>query len=233
VASDCSGIPTPSCAVWACVAAKCVPGCFDGGSVADSGHDSDSGVHEDAGNSIPDAGFVCGDVKTATTGDLLLNEFLAAPPMGIQGDANRDNVTSSTEDEFVEIANVSSNKLQLLGVTISDGLNLRHVFESYELDCGKVIVVFGGGITAMWPANWITASEGRLSLNNGGDTISINSSTAASSAIETYEYGTEANRGESLTRSPDLLKDGLFVPHTSLPPNKLYSPGTKADGNPF
>jgi hypothetical protein len=231
-ASDCVGLPSAACAEWACVAALCVSGCYDGGLPADA--PLDSGTIADAGHSIPDSGPVaCGPVRTATTSDLLLNEFLADPPPGIPGDANLDNLTDSADDEFVEIGNISGSKLQLSGVTISDGRGVKHVFSDFVLDCNKVIVVFGGGITAMWPVNWLVASSGGLSLNNSGDTISIRTSAMASSDIDAYMYGAEAGRDESLTRSPDLLKDARFVSHSSLATGKAYSPGTRSDGNPF
>jgi hypothetical protein len=234
VASDCQGIPSASCAVWACVASRCLAGCFDAGVENDAGIGlTDSGAHPDAAQTLPDAGLVCGDVKTATSGDLLLNEFLADPPAGIDGDANLDGVFSTSEDEFVEIGNISGNKLQLAGVTISDARSVRHVFSEYELDCGQVVVVFADGITAQWPANWLVSSSGGLSFNNGGDTIEIRSSTTATGVIDSYMYGAEGGRDQSLTRSPDLLKDARFVRHSDLPPNRLFSPGTRANGNPF
>ena len=231
--NDCLGVPSASCALWACVAARCVPGCFDGGLVSDAAVSVDSGMAQDSGTQTPDTGAECGAVRTATTGDLLVNEFLADPPADIPGDANLDNQTSSSDDEFIEIGNVSGDKIQLSGVSISDARGVKHVFGEYVLDCNQVVVVFGGGINARWPDNWFLASSGGLSLNNSGDTITIRSSTTALGSVESHTYGTEGGRDESMTRSPDLLRDARFVAHSSLPPGKLFSPGTRSDGNPF
>ncbi len=77
------------------------------------------------------------------------------------------------------------------------------------------------------------ASTNGLSLNNAGDTISIRSSATATGDIDAYTYEDEGGRDESLTRAVDLLKDEPFVSHSSLPPGKAYSPGTRSDGNPF
>jgi hypothetical protein len=39
------------------------------------------------------------------------------------------------------------------------------------------------------------------------------------------------NPNESYTRSPDVT--GGFVQHTTVPPGKKFSPGTKVDGSAF
>lgn len=56
-ASQCSGTPSASCAIWACVASRCVPGCstatdagfVDAGAPADVGSARDASAAEDAG----------------------------------------------------------------------------------------------------------------------------------------------------------------------------------------
>lgn len=51
---------------------------------------------------------------------LLINEVLADPPPGIDGDANGDGYRSSSGDDFVEIYNYGDEAADLWGVKIAD-----------------------------------------------------------------------------------------------------------------
>ncbi len=139
-------------------------------------------------------------------GDLLINEFLADPPSS-GWDPNCDAVVSTTEDEFIEIVNVSSPgvTLDLGGVTISDQTGVRHTFhQNTDLLPGRAIVVFGGGTMACgWvDTQAVAASTGDLSLNNAADTITI-ADSSGSTLIE-YAWTGISNADSSLTLNPDL-----------------------------
>ncbi|GAC21492.1 ExeM/NucH family extracellular endonuclease [Paraglaciecola arctica] len=167
---------------------------------------------------------------TFTTGvfPLVINELLDDPANDLPGDANGDGTRDSSDDEFVELVNISGSDLDITGWSIADGASTRHVFPQGSVvpaDCA--IVVFGGGEpTGVFGGAVIqTATSGAIGLNNGGDTVTVSNGSA--SAVITY--GSEGS-DQSITRSPDIT--GEFVQHSSIN-GALYSAGTKTDGIPF
>ena len=184
--------------------------------------------------------------KGSENRDVRINEVLADPPDGIAGDANRDGVRSSSEDEFLELVNAGS------ATNISDwtvrtralsGTNetIRHRFAAGTLLMpGEVIVLFGGG--DFDPANpsfgcaqVIETSTAGLSLTNGGSAIVIRD--AAGGLVTEFSYGgatgLEGGNNQSLTRSPDI--SGTFVQHAEVTGanERPFSPGLKIDGTPL
>ncbi len=167
-------------------------------------------------------------------GQIILNEFLADPPPGEAGDANRDGNRSSTQDEFVELVNTGETSVDISSWQLTDRVKVRHTFPpNTVIPAGAAIVVFGGGSpTGSFSGAIVqTADSGTLSLNNSGDTISLINS--AGDTVLTHSYGSEAGKDESLSRSPDLTGD--FVGHSSIPEAQgaLFSPGSRADGTAF
>jgi hypothetical protein len=109
-----------------------------------------------------------------------INEYLADPPDGAAGDANGDGTISATNDEFVEVVNSGTTALNVGGFTISDATQIRFTFPTGKMiPAGEAAVIFGGGTpTGSFgnaSANGLvfTALSGGLSLNNGGDTITV------------------------------------------------------------
>ncbi|MCC6605090.1 MAG: lamin tail domain-containing protein [Anaerolineae bacterium] len=164
---------------------------------------------------------------------VVINEYLADPADDLPGDANGDGTRDSSDDEFIEIVNVSGADLDLSGWTLSDAVQVRHTFPADSvIPAGCTAVIFGGGVPTggFGGAVMQTASTGALGLNNGGDTLTLED-TAASTL--TVEYDSEGGNDQSLTREPDIT--GLFVPHsqTAASGGTLFSPGTQLDGSPF
>ncbi|HYP02464.1 MAG TPA: Ig-like domain-containing protein, partial [Pyrinomonadaceae bacterium] len=186
---------------------------------------------------------------TVHTLSLVLNEILADPPDGAAGDANRDGARSSTQDEFVELVNASTNDLDIggyqLAVRTGSGADaVRHVFAAHTIIApGTAIVVFGGAQrTTFDPAHpsfagalVVTASTGGLSLTNGGSTIKLLDPSGAT--VEELIYGgatgTDGDRNQSLTRAPDIVGD--LILHQAAPDSgeRAFSPGARVDGTPF
>lgn len=165
---------------------------------------------------------------------LTINEIHADPAADLPGDANGDGVRDFSDDEFVEIVNTGDFDADLSGVTISDGAQLRHTFETGTmLAAGAAIIVFGGGMPTgdFGGAAVTTASSGALGLNNSGDTVTV--AAADGTVIDQVVYGSEGGNNQSLTRDPDLT--GGFVQHTDATGanGALFSPGTLVDGDPF
>jgi uncharacterized protein (TIGR03437 family) len=180
---------------------------------------------------------------------LVINEVLADPPEGAQGDANHDGTRSSTQDEFIELVNASTVDMNLGGyqLTVRGGNNsdtVRHTFAADTIIApGTAIVVFGGAQAATFnPAHPAfaralvhTASTGGLSLTNGGSTIKL--LDPAGATIDQLAYGgatdLDADRNQSLTRAPDVTGD--FALHETAPASdgRSFSPGARVDGSPF
>jgi hypothetical protein len=191
----------------------------------------------------------CGSSGRAPApGELLINEYLADPP-DVEGDANCDGYRDGSEDEFLEIVNVSTARLSLSGVRIHDEVAVRHSFSTgTSLEPGAVVLVFGGGApSCYWPSGVEVqiASTGFLGLNNSGDTITLVDEpiSGAATTIAVFSYGSsEGGAGQSLTLDPDLDDEdptatGIagFVEHSlaDTVDGSLFSPGTRVDGSPL
>ncbi len=222
----------------------------DTGIVVDTGVAADSGVANPDAMVVADSGVLAPDAmprpdagcdttpRAPAAGDLLLNELLADPAEDVaNGDANRDGTRDQFADEFVEIANVSSQTLQLAGVVVSDSAALRHRFAARTLDCGQVVVVFGGGSPAgaNWQPNWVAASSGNLQLNNNGDTVRVGTSTAAPANLVSEMYGANGGNNQSLVRTTELTPGSPFILHNAHPQagGRVHSPGVRVDGTAF
>ncbi len=164
---------------------------------------------------------------------LVINEFLYDPP-NPGGDSNLDGSLNTSEDEFVELLNISEEGFDLSGYEIHDGFGLRHTFPAgTQLAAGRAIVVFGGGFPAGSFGGSIvqTASSGLLGLNNPGDTITLKTPGGGSELLSVTYDG--AVQDEAMSRSPD--GSGEFVAHSASggAEGRLFSPGTRVDGEDF
>jgi len=169
------------------------------------------------------------EVQAPALTGVVINE-ISADPDATAGDANGDGVVNTSEDEFVEIVNVSGADLDVSGWTISDAVGVRHTFPAGSTvtdDCA--IVVFGGGTPSgqFGGAAVQASSTGQLGLNNGGDTVTLDN---GGGEIISVAYGSEGGNNQSLTRNPDIT--GEFVQHTTVN-GALFTPGARNDGSAF
>ena len=177
-----------------------------------------------------------GLIATAGPGwAFVINEIHADPAADITGDANGDGVRDGSEDEFLELVNVSGAQVDISNWVINDAVGLRHTFsEGTILGDGCAIVVFGGGTPTGTFGGAIVqvSSTGFLGFNNSGDTITIND---GSSDIVTYTYGSEGGNNQSLVRDPDLTGSDPLVQHSTATGSggALFSPGTTITGSGF
>ena len=200
-------------------------------------------------------GIVSNQASLEVRVPLVINEILAdVPPddpatAAVEGDANRDGVRSSDDDEFVELFNYSREALDISGVSVADATARRYTFPAgTSLAAGGALVVFGGGAPthtdpAFGGATVYTTTS--LGLNDAGDTVSLKLTlNSVETTIASQSYGTAATNAppapadQSLTRSPDAAPDstgGNFTAHTLAhdADARPYSPGTRADGTPF
>jgi uncharacterized protein (TIGR03437 family) len=179
--------------------------------------------------------------------DVMINEILADPPDGLDGDANHDGVRDTSGDEFVELVNSTTRDLNLSGYLLltrnvsATNDTVRHRFApGTVLPAGTALVVFGGGNSDLanpifGGAQVVKASTGGLSLVNSGAVITLQDSTGA--AVASISYGTDVglpgDTNQSLTRSPDIT--GSFALHSVAAVNNptRFSPGTRLDGKSF
>ena len=167
---------------------------------------------------------------------LVINEYLADPPAGPPGDANGDGVTSTSQDEFVELINAGSAPVGVGGFSISDAIQTRFTFPpGTVIPAGEAAVIFGGGSPrgdfGNARANGLVFTSG-LSLNNASDSIIIKDSFGAEVARHDYPPP-ESDTNQLITRSPDI--NGNFVEHSTAQGSdgRLFSPGTQLNGSAF
>lgn len=112
--------------------------------------------------------------------------------------------------------------------TLEDGTLLRHIFPTGTiLNPNSFITVFGGGTPTGITGLVQVASEGSgLSLNNGGDTITLKDNNGVE--VVSVTYGAAGNN-QSIGRDPDFT--GPFVDHSTIAGNggALYSPNKEND----
>jgi uncharacterized protein (TIGR03437 family) len=183
---------------------------------------------------------------------ILISEVLAdVPPddpatAAVEGDANRDGVRNSGDDEFVELFNPSDSAVDLSGARVSDATADRYTFPAgTTLEAGRSLVLFGGGSPPTddpaFGASLVRVASS-LSLNDGGDTVALKLKVASREiTLASLTYGAQepihAPTDQSLTRERDA-GDGLgagFVAHLSASnaAARAFSPGTLPDGAPF
>src|ERR1043165_6933298 len=134
--------------------------------------------------------------------DFVINEVLADPPgsasTDLIGDANRDGVRSSSDDEFVELVNATTHDLNIGGYqlftrassTTNDTLRFTFAANTILPACSAT-VIFGGGTfdpnnPAFGGAQVFKTTSG-LSLSNTGGVVTVRDNTG--SVIGIFEYG--------------------------------------------
>lgn len=209
--------------------------------ISDGDSDSDSDGVSDANDGCPlDSGSLANNGCPPGYG-LVINEVLYDPSdVGLAGDANGDGRTDKYEDGFIELVNTLRFSQDMSGFTVSDlniatnTANVRYTFPSGTvLPAGKALVLFGGGT----PSGSFGGSQvllvgnpAGLSMNNSGEKIQL--ADPLGNVVLTFDSDALSNNpNESYTLNPDLT--GVSVQHGSIPPGRLFSPGTKNDGSSF
>jgi hypothetical protein len=193
-----------------------------------------------------------------TYGDLIINEVLLHPN---STDANNDGLGSSTQDEFIEIVNTTSNPIDLTFILLRDNLKtgqtpvICHRFQNpTSIPAGGSIVVFGGGMpTGFAPrhssgsAQQSISADGTLLLVNTGEFMDIQDQhTATLTSPPTTVFRAELdpaivgtswtlkNEGQRLNTTATALD---YEPHPARAVNPTttfnHSAGTKRDGTSF
>ena len=145
---------------------------------------------------------------------LVISEVHPNPAWGDAGDTNGDSVRHTYQDEFVEVANLGEQAIDIGGYFLGDDdapINRLFRFpDNTVLDTQAVVVLFGGG--EMPVSDRIFADDGRIGdgLSNWSDTVQLlapDSSTVVASMV--YERST---RGVSYARN----EDGDYLLHNQI-----------------
>ena len=162
---------------------------------------------------------------------VIINEVLADPINGPDGDTNYDGWYHDSEDEFIELVNSSKKTIDISGWTVADAAKVRFTFPSgTTLKSGQAAVVFGGGSAVPGPGaeqSWLFVSDG-LALANAGDSVILRNERGQ--VADRLVYGPEGGQDRSMNRTVDGSKKADFELHPGALP---YSPGTTTDGSPF
>ena len=87
-------------------------------------------------------------VQSGKAQSIIFNEVLADPAVDVSlGDSNGDGTRDSAEDEFIELANVGSDTVDMTGWRVGDDENGGNfVFpDGYKMAPNQIVVIFGGG----------------------------------------------------------------------------------------
>ncbi|HEV7475948.1 MAG TPA: lamin tail domain-containing protein, partial [Pyrinomonadaceae bacterium] len=186
-------------------------------------------------------------VTVEFSGDILINEFLADPPDGAAGDANHDGLRDSGDDEFIELVNITNHDVDLSGYRLltrsssATSDTVRHQFGAGTIvpACTSIVIFGGGNPNQNDPifrgAQIYTTQTGALSLTNAGGLITLRDRNGGTISQVGYGGATGLNGdvNQSLTRAPDL--GAAFTQHrfASGSGGRVFSPGTKVNGDPF
>ena len=181
------------------------------------GHAMSPGTSPDgqgaAQDSVDTAGRDTLDIFQPPEG-LVISEVYPNPARGDAGDINGDGGRHTYQDEFVEVANLGDQSIDIGGYFLGDDdVPVEKLFrfpDNTVLDTQSVVVLFGGG--DMPVTKRIFADDGRIGdgLSNGGDTVLLlapDSSTVIASM--TYDTSTQ---GVSFVRDDD----GNYLLHNQI-----------------
>jgi predicted extracellular nuclease len=173
------------------------------------------------------------DVDAGLVPTIIINEIHADPASGLAGDANGNGARETYGDEFVEIVNNSGSAADISGWTLSDASSVRHTFPAGTVIADQcAVVVFGNSSpSGSFGGAIVQTASGNLSLNNSGDTVTLNDGASDQDVVT---YGGEGGDDQSITRDPDITGPS-FVKHSTTTGSggALFSPGTKIDGLSF
>ena len=178
------------------------------------------------------SGMLLGGQIFGAERDVVINEVLADPPSGDRGDANRDGVRHTSEDEFVEILNTGAEPINIGEWQLSDR-NAKKPFtfpSGTVIAPGEYIVLFGGGDTTKVKSEF----AGKVFVDTfgvdgkiGGGLVNTNDAVflikTEGDTIASAVWGKEGGKDQSIVRYPEGT--GRWVLHSDSPGRGLFSPG--------
>lgn len=185
------------------------------------------------------------------TGFLVIINEVYNDISGISFDANNDG-SADSDDEFIEVLNVSGTTLDLSGATLSDSSFVRHIFpDGTILDPGCAVLVFAGGDVQQGSVQFefgdtpvqIALSDPQfpgLSLTDSGDSVILrdaNGTLTGSFDAEVHSVDLPDQSGaasaSSITTSTDGDASSGYILHTATIEGTEMSPGTTPAGGSY
>lgn len=184
----------------------------------DGGEDGDFVLHTDLGMLDASPGRRADGSRWPGEPNLIINEVLPNPS------------GADTGQEYIEIVNVGSARVDLAGWKLGDlASEDRHVFETRYIEPNEALVIFDRGDHSATP-NAINSSSQTLSLNNTGDSIFLRDPRGK--IMDQFDYG-NSSEGVSWNRESDGARSAI-VQHTEVM-NAAggNSPGLRVNGGLF
>ena len=144
----------------------------------------------------------------------MISEVYPNPAWGDAGDTNGDGVRHTYQDEFIEVANLSENPIDIGGYFLGDDdASIDRLFrfpDNTVLDTQAVVLLFGGGEVSV--SNRIFVDDGRIGdgLSNWSDTVQL-LAPDSSTVVASMGYERSA-RGISYVRN----EDGNYLLHNQI-----------------
>ncbi|MGB0589528.1 MAG: lamin tail domain-containing protein [Myxococcota bacterium] len=193
----------------------------------------------DSAGAQMDAAPPCGE--SPAVGELRINEIMS-DPAGV--DHNASGSYAPTEDEYVEIVNVTQAPLDLSDVWVTSNAGEFQPLDGC-LPAQSGILIFGGGQTTLASTEKVIVIQNTaLGMGNDGGTVALVARSEDADDVELDSVDYTPSSGISWTRDPDGT--GPFVLHNEhsevqgLQPDTMqegfspnYSPGLCADWSPF
>jgi hypothetical protein len=151
---------------------------------------------------------------------------------GAAGDTNGDELTDSTQDEFIELLNTdATSTADLSGWVLRTGSATTTLHDQFTFPEGTLLaplhraVVFGGGAPAGDFGGALVFVTKSLSLTDSGGWVALHAGPG-SEAEAPFAYPAAPSSGASLTRTPPGT--GAFGDHAAAAGSAtvLWSPGT-------
>ncbi|MDZ7683208.1 MAG: lamin tail domain-containing protein [Fodinibius sp.] len=162
-----------------------------------------------------DTSFTYYEVTPTDSGDVAINEFMAAPPSG--------------SSEYVEIYNHSEKSLDLQGWTLSDNRGNQDVISSSQFIIPPdsfAVVAPNENIRASYPnIPLVDMGSSFPALNDGGDNISIRDSNGE--LLDSFTYTSDWVESEIALERRSVDVSAQFFSNWGVAPNGIGTPGSQ------
>ncbi|WP_138432152.1 lamin tail domain-containing protein [Fodinibius saliphilus] len=180
-----------------------------------------SGVEDIFNNTVinADTTFIHYEISPSDSGDVVINEFMSAPP--------------SNSSEYIEVYNHSSKSLNLADWTLSDANNNQASITDSQFIVPPdsfVVIAPDNTLEAGYPNIAFVVMSSFPSLNNGGDTILIRNSSGT--LLDSLTYNSDWGNDEVALERRSIAVAGAYKNNWGNAPNGFGTPGTANEIDP-
>ncbi|WP_205720243.1 lamin tail domain-containing protein, partial [Fodinibius halophilus] len=173
-----------------------------------------SGVEDIFGNATTnaDSTFTYYEISPSDSGDVAINEYMAAPP--------------SNSSEYIEIYNHSSKSLDLANWTLSDANNSQDKITANQFIVPPdsfVVIAPDNTLESNYPNIALVVMSSFPSLNNGGDKIQLRNSSGT--LLDSLTFGSDWGSDEVAQERRSVSVSGTYQSNWGDAPNGFGTPG--------